>query len=119
VLTFSGWQWATAITALQLPELALSLPKSYLIIRPVCFGLISLGIAAGLYFGRPWAPRTAQWISLAMVLWTLIERGILSPSEFAARTLLGTASITLLLWSGLLIMLRRPKVRKYFQENHA
>jgi hypothetical protein len=119
VLTFSGWQWAAAITALQLPELALILPKSYLISRPMFYGLISLGIAAGLYFGRPWAPRAAQWISLAMILWSLIERGILSTNEYAARTLLGTAFITLLLWSVLFITLRRPKVHKYFQENHA
>ena len=119
VLTFSGWQWAAALTALQLPDLALILPKSYLISRPAFYGLISFGIAAGLYFGRPWALPSAQWISLAMILWTLIERGILSASEYAARTLVGTAFFTLLLWSVLFITLRRPKVRKYFEENHA
>ena len=115
---FSGWQWAAAITALNLPDLTLILPKIYFITRPALFGLVSLGIAAGLFTGHPGAPRAAQWMIMAMILWTLVERGILSPSEYAARSIVGIALISLVIWSLLRIALHRPIVRNYFQENH-
>ena len=119
VLIFSGWQWAAALAAVNLPDLVLILPKLYLISRSALSGLVSLVIAVGLFTGRQWAPRWATWIGLAMILWTLIERNIISPSEYAARTSIGFAFIALLLWSALLIGLHRPIVRDYFKENLA
>lgn len=119
MLTFSGWQWAATYTALRLPDLALTFPKSYLIGRPAVYGLLSLAIAIGLYFGFVWAPRWARWVGLGIVIWSTLERLIFSPSQYASRTLIGTSLITFLLWGILLLILRRPKVRDYFQENPA
>jgi hypothetical protein len=117
VLIFSGWHLAAALTGLRLPDLALVLPESYLIARSALFGLTALGLGLGLFTGRLWAPGLTQWAGLMIVIWTLLERAIFSASEYAQRTIPATIIITFTLWSTLVVALRRPIVRDFFQEH--
>lgn len=117
MLTYSGWQWAGVIAATRLPEISLRLPASYLLMRSALYGLLSLGIAFGLFFGRTWAPGSARWISLGMLGWTLIERLVFAGNSYAIKSLAVTTVVYLLLWGVLLFALKRPSAREYFQEH--
>jgi FtsH-binding integral membrane protein len=110
---------AAALAGLRLPNLALVLPKGYFIGRSALFGLMALGLGLGLFTGRFWAPPLTQWAGLIVVIWTLLERAIFSASEYAQRTIPATIIIALLIWSALVIALRRPTVREFFQEHPA
>jgi len=103
-------------TGFSLPDLDLTLPKGYLIGRAALYGLISLGLALGLYLGRPWAPRWTRWAGAVIVTWTLLERVIFNPSEYAIRTLPATTILAVLIWVVLSLALHRPIVREFFQE---
>ncbi|MCJ7824947.1 MAG: hypothetical protein MUP44_08620 [Anaerolineales bacterium] len=116
MLTFSGLHWAAAIAGTSLPDLALTLPKSYLIGKAALYGLLSLGLAIGLFFGHPWAPSGTRWTGLVILIWTALERLIFSTSEYATRTIPATMIIALLIWGALVLALRRPSVRDFFQE---
>lgn len=117
MLTFSGWQWAAAITGLNVPDLSLAIPKAVLIARSALFGLTSLGLAFGIFFAKPWASQATRWTGLIILVWFAVERAIFSVSDFAARTLPGTLILGFLIWGVLIFALQRREVKKYFGEH--
>ena len=87
--------------------------------RPGVFGALALAIAFGLFFRRSWAPVWAQWTGLAFIVWSILEQVIFGQTETAFNSLMPSTAISFFIWGILVVTLRRPKVRHYFQEHPA
>jgi hypothetical protein len=75
-----------------------------------------LADAVGLFTGRGWAPRATVLVGAAFLIWFWADRLLLVRSEYALRTLPFALFVTIIASAGVLIVLRRPIVRRYFGE---
>ena len=99
------------------PDLPLSVPPSYLVITGAIWGAAWVGVAVALFTGRRWAPRAMLLVGAAFLLWTWADRLLFVRSEYALRTLPFGLAVTLLAVALVLVVLRRPAVRRFFGEH--
>ncbi|NIM93114.1 MAG: hypothetical protein GTO18_05315 [Anaerolineales bacterium] len=118
VLIFSAVFIIRMAVSLTLPDLPLAVPKWYLTLTGLIWGIAGLVGAYGLYSGRSWAPWYLRIGSLVFVIWYWADRMFLVQSEYERGSLLAAAFVTI---AGLIIIfwiLSRPGSRMYFQETY-
>jgi hypothetical protein len=117
VLTFSAIHFIGLAAIKTLTPLPLPIPIWYIFLKNGLWGLSSLAIAIGLFWGLTWAPRMIRWTGAVILVWYWADRILLSRSDFARRAwpaaaILTLAGIGLLCW-----ILSRRSVRSFFREN--
>jgi hypothetical protein len=115
VLIFSAGQFVGVFAWFSLPDLSLTVPPSYLLMKNLAWGLISLVAGIGILFGRRWALPLSIWGAAAYTLFYLFDVCILRSSEYAQQARLFNIVATL----GILILfewlITRPGVQSYFR----
>jgi hypothetical protein len=113
VLIFSGWHGIAALTGFRQPELDFTFPRAFLIGRSIAFALISLLLAIVLYTGQQQAPKWTLWGGIGIVTWSFLEHVMFSPDT---NGIPAVVIFYALFWSAVILTLRHPGVRSYFQE---
>ncbi|TET81704.1 MAG: hypothetical protein E3J37_08770 [Anaerolineales bacterium] len=117
LLAFSAIHIAGLVASFRLPDLPLPFPDWYLLVRNGLWGLSGLIAAGGLFFSRSWAPSFTRWAGLAFVLWYWSDRLLLARSDYAKRSWLAAATITLIAVFWLFWILNRPSIQDFFRES--
>lgn len=117
VLILAAVFWAGFVGGLSLPDLPFAVPIAYLLLRNAAWGTWGLLAALSAFFGKPWAPRLISWGGAVTVLWYWVDRLLLTRSDYARSSAPLAAVLTLAAVGALAIVLRRPSVRRYFQES--
>jgi len=99
------------------PDLPLSVPQAYLVITGAVWGVAWVAVAVALFTGRRWAPRATLTIGAAFLLWSWGDRLLFVRSEYALRTLPFGLDVSILAGALVILVLRRPAVRRYFGEH--
>jgi hypothetical protein len=115
VLIFSAGQFIGVFAWFSLPDVSLTVPRNYLLLKNLSWALIALAAGAGLIAGRRWALRLTTWGALAFALFQLFDIFMLRSSEFAQQTKAFDAAATLAILSLVLWSLTRPGVQNYFR----
>jgi hypothetical protein len=115
VLIFSAVQFVGVFAWFSLPDLSLTVPRSYLLLKNLFWGIVSLIAGVGLIIGQGWALPFSRWGAVAFAAFQLFDFIVLRSSQFArqARTInisatLGT--VALLFW-----LMSRPRVESFFR----
>ena len=119
VLTVAVWFLARAVQAVQLwelnHELALSVSPWYLLISGVLLGAAGLVSVWQLWTGRALATRSTGFFGLAVASAYWLDRYWLSVSETRQVNSVFAAAATISILILVMIILRLPGVRRYFQ----
>jgi hypothetical protein len=115
VLTFSAGQFFGVFAWFSLPDLSLTVPRSYLLIKNLIWGLTGAAAGAGLIAGRRWALHLSTWGALAFALFQLFDIYVLRSSQFAQQTKTIDAAVTFGILALVLWLLARPRVQSYFR----
>lgn len=114
VFTLSGW-----LAALTLPELPYSVPKAYLLGRNALWAAWG-GLTALLAFlGRRSAVGLLRVGGLVGLGWYWADRLLLTRAEYTRDRWPLAALFTALAVASVAVILNRPNVREYFQENRS
>jgi len=118
VLTFSVMHIAGFTVWFALPDLPISVPKSYLFLKNGFWGSVGLTCAVALFFGHSCAPKLTYFGAVAYAAWLSIDRLLLQQSDYATSSFpfaIGAVTLCLLLaiW-----ILSRPSVRQYYEEQN-
>lgn len=118
MLTFSAVQFAGLTAGFALPDLPLSVPKWYLFIKNGIWALASLLAAAGLFFGRKWAPSFTRWGIVLITIWYWVDRLILVQSDFAKKSWPMAVTLILAIVLSLFWVLNRRSLRYFYLEDN-
>jgi hypothetical protein len=105
--------------SLSAPDLGLAVPRAYLSGTGAVWGALGLGLGYGLWSGRRWAPLLLRAAGLTFLAWYWVDRLALVQSEFSRHTRLWAAAATVLVLAVVVWGIRRPDVRRFFQESQA
>jgi hypothetical protein len=103
--------------SLSAPDLALAVPRAYLSGTGAVWGALALGLGFGLWSGRRWAPILLRSAGLTFLVWYWVDRLALMQSEFSRHTRWWAAAATVLVLALVVWGVRRPGVRRFFQES--
>jgi hypothetical protein len=103
--------------SLSAPDLALAVPRAYLSGTGAVWGALALALGFGLWSGRRWAPILLRTAGLTFLVWYWVDRLAIMQSEFSRHTRLWAAAATVLVLAGVVWGVRRPDVRRFFQES--
>jgi hypothetical protein len=100
-----------------LPELSLTVPRSYLLIKNLFWGMIGLIAGTGLLSGWRWALPFSIWGAVLFTAFQLFDVLILRGSRFALQTQPFNVAATLGVLLLLLWLLTRPGTQSFFRRN--
>lgn len=100
-----------------LPELSLTVPRSYLLLKNLFWGTVSLVAGIGLLFRRRWALLLARWGALFFAAFVLFDNLILRSSQYALQARAFNIAATLGTTSLFVMLLTRPGVHSFFRRN--
>lgn len=103
--------------SLSAPGLALAVPQAYLSGTGAVWGALALALGFGLWSGRRWAPILLRSAGLTFLAWYWVDRLAIVQSEFSRHTRLWAAAVTVLVLAVVAWGVRRPDVRRFFQES--
>jgi hypothetical protein len=103
--------------SLSAPGLALAVPQAYLTGTGAVWGGLALALGFGLWSGRRWAPILLRSAGLTFFAWYWVDRLAIVQSEFSRHTRLWAAAATVLVLAVVAWGVRRPDVRRFFQES--
>lgn len=115
VLIFSAGQFIGVFAWFSLPDVSLTVPRNYLLLKNLSWALIALAAGAGLIAGRRWALSLTTWGALAFALFQLFDIFVLRSSQFARQTKAFDAAATLGILSLVMWLMTRPGVQTYFR----
>ncbi|MES0338743.1 MAG: hypothetical protein ABUK16_01965 [Anaerolineales bacterium] len=116
VLTFSVMQLAGITAWVTLPDIPISVPKGYLLLKNGFWGSVGLIAAVALFFRCSWAPKLTYIGAIAYAGWLGIDRLLLQRSEFAKSSFPFTFGVITLCSLIVIWILSRPSVRQYYEE---
>lgn len=100
-----------------LPELPLTVPKTYLLFKNGLWALTGLTLAVGLFLGKPWALKTVRWTAAGIGVWYWLDRVLFTRSDFARSSWPMAVIVTCVILMALLWTTRRQSVREYYRES--
>lgn len=103
--------------AIRLPDLPLTVCKTYLILGGGAWGTATLLSASSLFRGTSWAPTLTRCTALALAVWYWLDRLVFVHTDYAQRSWPAAAFLTLLALACLHWALTRPAARAYFGED--
>ncbi|MBE9479511.1 MAG: hypothetical protein IMY80_06050 [Chloroflexi bacterium] len=109
-------QFAGLTAWVTLPDIPISVPKSYLLLKNVLWGSVSLIAAVALFFRCRWAPKLTYIGAIAYAVWLWIDRLLLQRSDFASSSFPFTFGAMTLCFLIVIWILSRPSVRQYYEE---
>jgi hypothetical protein len=118
VLTFSVIQFAGLTAWFTLPDLPISVPKGYLLLKNGFWGSVGLIAAMALFFRCSWAPKLTYIGAIAYAVWLWIDRSLLQQSDFANSSFPFTFGVMTLCFLIVIWILSRPSVRQYYEEQN-
>lgn len=116
VLTFSVMQFAGLTAWFTLPDIPISVPKGYLLLKNSFWGSVGLIAAVAIFFRCSWAPKFTYIGAIAYAAWMGIDRLLLQRSEFAKSSFPFTFGVITLCFLIVILILSRPSVRQYYEE---
>jgi hypothetical protein len=117
VLIFSAGQFAGTVAWFSLPELSLTVPRSYLLGKNLIWASISLVAGASLFLRWKWAIALTTWGAIAYAAFVIFDLFVLRSSEFALQARNFNLVATLVILSIILWAANRPNVQSYFRRN--
>jgi hypothetical protein len=117
VLIFSAGQFAGIVAWFSLPELSLTVPRSYLLGKNLIWASISLVAGASLFLRWKWAIALTTWGAIAYAAFVIFDLFVLRSSEFALQARNFNLVATLVILSIILWAANRPNVQSYFRRN--
>ena len=99
-----------------LPDIPISVPKGYLLLKNGFWGSVGLIAAVALFFRCSWAPKLTYIGAIAYAGWLGIDRLLLQRSEFAKSSFPFTFGVITLCSLIVIWILSRPSVRQYYEE---
>ena len=114
VFTLGGW-----LAGLNLPELPYSVPKAYLLGRNALWAAWGGLTALFAFLGRQSAVGLLRVGGLVGLGWYWADRLLLTRSDFTRDRWPLAALFTVLAVASVAVILSRPNVREYFQENRS
>jgi hypothetical protein len=117
VLIFSAGQFAGIVAWFSLPELSLTVPRSYLLGKNLVWASISLVAGASLFLRWKWAIALTTWGAIAYAAFVIFDLFVLRSSEFALQARNFNLVATLVILSIILWAANRPNVQSYFRRN--
>jgi hypothetical protein len=117
VLIFSAGQYVGIVAWFSLPELSLTVPRGYLLVKNLFWASISLVAGTGLLLGWKWALGLTTWGAIAYATFRIFDLFVLRSSEFALQVRNFSLATTLVILSLLLWAANRPNVKSYFRRN--
>jgi hypothetical protein len=115
VLIFSAGQFAGVIAWFSLPDISLTVPRSYLLLMNLFWGMISLVAGTGMLFGSSLALPLAKWGAVAFAAFQVFDNLVLRTSQYALRARAFNIAATLGLTIIFLLLLYRPSVHSFFR----
>ncbi|NIS78883.1 MAG: hypothetical protein GTO14_01355 [Anaerolineales bacterium] len=119
VLTFSAIHVAGLWAGINLPDLPLTVPRSYLLIKNGFWAVIGVFAAIALFTGRQWAIRFTRWSAVLFGIWYWIDRVFIMHSDFTRRSWPMAAIVTGAILVVLFGITSRVSVRNYYLESKA
>ncbi len=101
-----------------LPDIPISVPKGYLLLKNVLWGSVGLIAATALFFRCSWAPKLTYIGAIAYAAWLWIDRLLLQQSDFASSSFPFTFGAMTLCFLIVVWILSRPSVRQYYEEQN-
>lgn len=114
VLIFSAVQFAGLAAALALPDIPLTVPVWYLIVKKSLWAVASLVAALGMFFGNVWAIHLLRWTSIIINVWLWLDRAILVRSNSTRQAWLLPLGFSVLTLFVLFGVLGRESAKRYF-----
>jgi hypothetical protein len=121
VLTITGIHLVRLIQTLSLWDFLSSLPRvspAYLALTGLFWTLAGLPVIAGLWLGRPWAPKATRLFALAYALYWWLERLLLTQVNGEMVNFPFVVGMTALLLFTVIWTFSRPHVKIYFGDLH-
>jgi hypothetical protein len=115
VLIYSAVQFVGAIAWFTLPDISLTVPRGYLLVKNLVWGTSSLAAGAGLLSGQGWALSFTRWAATLASVFYIGDAALLSSSQFALQSRTFTIFLTLVSLIAVLLILSRPSVKDYFR----
>ena len=101
-----------------LPELSLTVPPGYLLIKNLVWGITGLVAGTGLLSGWRWALPFSIWGAVLFAAFQLFDVLILRSSQFAMQARPFNVAATLGILLLLLWFFTRPGVQSFFRRNN-
>lgn len=99
-----------------LPDIPISVPKGYLLLKNVFWGSVSLIAAVALFIRCSWAPKLTYIGAIAYAAWLAIDHLLFQRSDFASSSFPFTFGAMTLCFLIVIWVLTRPSVRRYYEE---
>jgi hypothetical protein len=114
VLFFSAVQFAGLTAGLALPDISLSVPVWYLLVKNGLWAVTSLVAGLGMFLGYAWALPLLRWTSVIINVWFWLDRVVLVRSASIREAWLLPVVFTLITLCGLFWLLGRESAKRYF-----
>lgn len=111
-------QFAGLVAWFTLPDLPASVPEGYLFLKNGFWGSVGLIAAMALFFHRSWAPKLTYIGAIAYAIWLWIDRLLLQRSNYASSSFPFTFGAMTLCFLIVVLILSRPSVRQYYEEQN-
>lgn len=115
VLIYSAVQFMGAIAWFALPELTLTVPSGFLLIKNLVWGVTSLAAGTGMLTGQRWAWPLTRWAAVLLSTFYIADAVWLRSSQYARQSRTFTIASTLGSLLVVLWILNRPAVLAYFR----
>lgn len=117
MLIFSAVHFAGLLGGIKLPDLPLTVPRSYLLVKNGFWMVISIIASFALFTGRRWAVQFTRGSALVFGLWYWVDRTFIMHSDFTRESWPIAAFTTGALLVVLFGLTSRVSVRDYFRES--
>jgi hypothetical protein len=118
VITLATFFWTRFFQAIRLEafiaSLSPSVSPSYLALTGLVFGLAATPVAVGLWFGKPWAPRAARRLAVALAVYYWLDFLFFVVSDAARGSWPFAAGATILSLAIVFWVLSLPGAKRFF-----